>query len=343
MKQLLLYALLLTAFLSNGQTVFFTSQQAFPNKASKFYSSLAQNDSLLLFNAKDYKLYAYEKATGRQLWVYNLGWQSNVSPFFAGTSIWANTKDGASVQLDLKGREVKTLPFSIETQPVLKSNILYTTGIYDGGCLIAYNLAADSVVWKRFLAHGCSRQPYYFGDKIFANAEGNHWLEITYDGRLKNSACETEEHTYPSELSCAESFAALTHDGKKINGRLAEDLATDNINGPEMLTIKSNSFVLTEGRLTVLGNKLRKQQSITLTDLSDSIEEDSDAFAKILKADDANVWVLYSNKLLVIQYKKQKLLQTIDLQKWMPHQAVLDGNRLWLISKNDGLLYGLTL
>ena len=69
----------------------------------------------------------------------------------------------------------------------------------------------------------------------------------------------------------------------------------------------------------------------------------SDAFAKILKADDANVWVLYNNKLLVLQYKKQKLLQTIDLQSWLPHQAVLDGNRLWLISKNDGLLYGLTL
>ncbi|RYZ51081.1 MAG: hypothetical protein EOO14_18465 [Chitinophagaceae bacterium] len=197
MKQLLLYILLMTAFLSNGQTVFFTSQQSFPNKASAFYSSLAQNDSLLLFNAKDYKLYAYEKATGRQLWVYNLGWQSNVAPFFAGTSVWANTANGASVQLDLKGKEVKSFPFSIETQPVLKSNTLYTTGIYDGGCLIAYNLAADSIAWKRFLAHGCSRQPYYFGDKIIANAEGNHWLEMTYDGRLKNSACETEEHSYP--------------------------------------------------------------------------------------------------------------------------------------------------
>lgn len=344
MKQLLLSTLLMTSVLASGQKLFFTSQQSFATKQpNKFYSSVTLNDSLLLFNARDYNLYAYDKTTGQQLWVYNLGWQSNVPPFVAGSFIWANTKEGTSVQLDLKGTRLKTLPFSIETQPVIKNNRLYTTGIYDGGCILAYDMVADSIVWKRFLAHGCSRQPYYFADKILANAEGNHWLEISYEGRLKNAACETEESNYPSELSCAEEFLAITHDQKKITGRLAEDMAADGFNGPEIFTTTKNSFILADGRLTIIGNKLRKQASITLTNLSDAIEEDNDAFAKILKADDEKVWIAYSNQLLVLQYKKPKLLSTIDLTQWMPHQAVLDNNRLWLISKNDGLLYGLTV
>ena len=83
-------------------------------------------------------------------------------PFFSGNYIWATNGDKKVIMLEpATGTLLKTLPVStIETQPFLKNDILYFTGLYDGGCLIAYDMKTDSVLWKRFLAHGYSKTPY---------------------------------------------------------------------------------------------------------------------------------------------------------------------------------------
>jgi outer membrane protein assembly factor BamB len=344
MKQLLLCTQILAALASSAQEVFFQSKQSFTQKQqASFFSAIALQDSLLLFNAGDYHLYAYDKNTGQQKWVYFLGRKSNVGPYFAGNYIWANTNESEAVQLSLTGTKVRELPFSLLTQPLVRGNILYATGIYNVGSIVAYDIAADSVLWDRFLAHGCSRQPYYFADKVIANAEADAWLEMNYDGKLKTDDCQSEEHRFPSELSCAEHFAALTHDNKRIDGHLAVKLYADSDNQRDVFTTAKNTFILAGGQLSILGNRLKKLSTETVYSLAGEIEMDEYSTTKILAADAATVWMLYNNKLIAYNYKKHSMVKMTDLEKWDPHQALLDGNRLWLISKKDGLLYGLTL
>jgi hypothetical protein len=344
MKQLLSVTLLFLSMTSVGQKVFFKSQQSFAEKELQtFFSSLQMEGNTILFNAPDYKLYAYDKSTGQQKWVYYLGRKSNIPPFFAGNYIWMMSGEIESVQLDTMGREVKKLPFSVETQPLIKNDILYTTGIYDFGCLIAYDLKNDSVIWSRFLAHGCSREPYYLDDKIIANAEGDHWLPVNYNGTLRDSTCDIKDDRFPSSLPCAETFHCLTHDRKKVEGKFGEKIFPDDYAKKEVLAEGQNTFILYEGVMTVLGNNLKKKFSGSIDKLSEEIEMDEYAKCKLLKADDTFVWLLHNNKLITFNYKKKSVVKVMDLEEWEPHQLVMDDKRLWVISRKDGLLYGLQL
>jgi hypothetical protein len=346
MKQLLTSIFLFCASNSIAQTVFFQSAQSYSKKEMEtFYSSISLQNNLLLFNAPDYGLYAYDKASGKQLWHYDLQRKSNKPPYFAGNFIWATSKDEKVWQLDTAtGIPLKLLPFtSVETPPFEKNGILYGTGIYDGGCLYAYDIKLDTVVWKRFLAHGCSVQPYYLTDKIVANAEANNWLEVRYDGKLVDAACEGIEVGYPSELPCIKTFTALTHDGKEIRGKLAEDVVTQSGDAPDIVSAYQQSFIFSNGLLKIVGNNLKLKSSLHLLSLAPAIDEDDRTLAKIIKAEKENLWIVYSNHLFIYNYQKKKLVKTIDLNAWQPHQVIADDSRLWVISKKDGLLYGLDL
>lgn len=310
-----------------------------------FYTSFNMQGNLVLFNAPDYRLYAYDKKSGEEKWSYDLQRKSNISPFFIRNHIWATSGDKEIIKLDTTGKRVKAFAFpTMETQPVVKGNILYGTGISEiGGCLFAYDLDADSILWKRFLAHGCSKTPYYLADKIVANAEGDNWIEIAYNGKLKDPACDIGEEIFPSQLPCAKKFKALTHDGKPINEKLAEKLFLNEYSEPAIFTTLEHTFILNDGHLTILGDKLKHKAPMLLASLSDTIEENMEGLVKILKAGKETVSILYSNQLIVYNHRNKKLVKTIDLSAWEPHQALPDGDRLWLISKKDGLLYGLLI
>jgi outer membrane protein assembly factor BamB len=305
------------------------------------------NDNLVLFNAPDYQLYAFSKNSGQQKWSYNLNRKSDFPAFFSGNYIWTTNGAKQVIKLDpVTGNLVNTLTVAtIETKPFLKNDILYFTGLYDGGCLIAYDINADSVLWKRFLAHGVSTTPYYLDDKIVANAEGDNWIEVNYDGTLKEAGCDKDavEGDFPSQLPCVKQFIALTHDGMEIKGKLAEDLALNADNIPAITSTAKNSFILNDGRLIILGNKLKKKSSLLLASLSDELEETSNAPAKILRADEEKITMLYSNHFIIYHHRDKKLLKLVDLSQWEPHQAILDEDKLWLISRKDGLLYGLVI
>lgn len=66
MKQILSAAALLLFLCAQGQKEFFRSAQTYtPQQMQDFYASLNVHNNLLLFNAPDYNLYAYDKAAGR--------------------------------------------------------------------------------------------------------------------------------------------------------------------------------------------------------------------------------------------------------------------------------------
>lgn len=347
-RSTLLCTVLICYVFSHSQSVFFKSSQSITDDQKiPFYSSVNIKDSLVLFNAPDYQLYAYDKKSGRQKWSYQLERKSDVAPAFGGNFIWVTNGAKNVIMLDqVTGKLVNTLPVSsIQTPAFFKNDILYFTGLYDGGSLIAYDINADSVVWKRFLAHGVSIMPYYLSDKIVANAEGDKWIELNYNGTMKQAGCDkdAQEGDFPSQLPCALSFVGLSHDGKEIKGKLAEELGLNADNIPTIISTTKHSFVLNEGQLVILGNKLKKKAVLPLASLSDSLEEDNDFPAKILHANDETVAILYDNHLVIYDHNDKKLLKLVDLSQWEPHQAIFDESKLWLISRKDGLLYGLNI
>jgi hypothetical protein len=339
--------LLLTTTAAYSQKEFFRSQQVFKEgQLDKFYSSITIHDSMILFNANDYHLYAYNKNNGSLKWAYKNNYKTVVPVFVVDNIIYAaasQKEEPQAVQISLAdGKLIKTLPFGpLQTKPTVKNGILYGTATYNYGCIIAYDLQKDTVAWSRFIAHGLSRQPYYFDNKILANAEGDNWVELGYDGVLLDTTCAVKASIFVAENPCVKNFTALSHDGLEIKGKLAANIFENNFNDqPDLLTTKKFTYVLSDGKLSILAAKLKLKQQVAVSSLAiDLVETDK---TKLLKADDENIWLLYADHLLQYNHKTKLLVKLTDLTAWQPQQVLFDGENIWLISGKDGLLYGLS-
>jgi hypothetical protein len=347
MKQLLSAAAVLFCLFTHGQKVVFQSMQSYTQEQlADLYASIAVQGNLLLFNAPDYNLYAYDKSTGALKWTTALGWKSNTPPFFVQDYILANNQEEQVVRLDTAtGKLVKTLPFwNIASPPLLKGGLLYTTGIYEAGNLIAYDPAADSVRWYRFLAHGYEHAPYYQADRIWANGEGDTWLELDYGGRILSPACDTAEAGAPWPPSCSQAFLALTHDGKKITAPWAKELGLSEYDRPQVGYTPRATLLLGEGTLHTIGKGLKRKASTPLhTLLPEDVEEDALSAQHLLKTEGDSVWLLYNHRLMVYDFRHKRLLRCVDLSAWQPHSPLLDEDRLWFVAQKDGRLYGVVM
>ena len=74
-----------------------------------------------------------------------------------------------------------------------------------------------------------------------------------------------------------------------------------------------------------------------------SYSRQSGVYTYIYRITEDEVWILYHDKLLIFNSDKERISSLIDLSQWKPHRAVADGQKLWVINREDGLLYGLDL
>ncbi|MCG2612875.1 hypothetical protein LZZ85_01240 [Terrimonas sp. NA20] len=340
MKHLFVSLSLLFVLPVFSQEIVFTSAQTFSKEdMNSFYSSVAINADLVLFNANDFKLYAYRK-DGTLAWETSINRKSNIPPFFVDNSIWVNGNENRNTYIRVLSRSdgtlKKTTSFEMWTTPMIRNGVLYSTGISKGGCVFAYDLRADSLIWERFIAHGISQKPYYQSGKIIANAEGDNWLELDYEGRLIDPQCEDSTVSFPSELKCVKTFDLLTHDGIPVSGKKAERLMA---NDAITRNSTSHTFFLQNDKLIILGNKLREKASIRLDAWFKDKEFDEYAIKSIIETNDEKIWLLLNNHVISYNHKAKKLETQLDLSNWEPHQVVIDEDRIWFISKKDGLLY----
>ncbi len=340
--------LLLVTTSAFPQKEFFRSQQAFTKEQmSSFYSSLTIHDGLVIFNANDYHLYAYNKKDGSLKWSIETNYKSTIPVYVQDSIIYAGISKKEvhqAAQFNLAdGKLIKALPFGpLATKPFIKNGMLYGTAIYDFGCILAYDLKKDTVAWSRFIAHGFSRQPYYFENKIMANAEANNWVALSYDGVLLDTTCKVKAALFVEDIPCVKKFTALTHDGLEIKGKLSEDIfGTDFYDLPQIITTDNFTVVLHDNKLSIISKKLKMKHQVEVSSLADDLADDYNT--KLLKADDEHIWLLYSNHLLQYNHKTKKLVRITDLTAWEPNSVLLDEENIWLISGNDGLLYGLSL
>ncbi len=346
--------LVVVFFFSNtsfSQKEFFRSQQSYTtDQLNNFYSSFTIEGDRVVFIANDYNIYSYNRHTGKQQWKTSASYKSNVAPFITGSVVYAGVHENrvtSAAQFDLNtGTLLKLLPVgALATKPVMKDSILFGTALYEAGCLFAYDTKQDTIVWWRFLAHGFSEQPYYFPGFIQANAEADNWVKLNYAGVLLDTSCKTKADIFVRDIPCVKNFLALTHDGLEIKSDfLTKHFGDNDITTSDVITSDRHSFILVNDRLAIITNKRKLKKLVELAELlPDTAVNTYSLFNKLLGANDETVSFAYSNYLILYNHRKERVDNIIDLTPWEPHQVLLDSNRLWLISKKDGLLYGLSL
>lgn len=91
----------------------------------------------------------------------------------------------------------------------------------------------------------------------------------------------------------------------------------------------------------ILGNNKKVMLNADLSSVWYNDSEERGILKNILQVDAQTLWFIDQNQLVHYDFKKERILRTVNLDAWRPHQLILDHRTIWLISKNDGQLYAL--
>jgi hypothetical protein len=349
-------------FSAESQEQFFKSEIPLSEgQLKEFYAAVAIEGNNIAFIANDWSVYVLDKNTLKTRWSTYLARKTNVPAFVTPQGVLATSRENV-VLLDINtGSPMDTIPIDwFETKPIIRNNVLYCTGIYEGGKVFAYDMAEKKMLWSQFVAHGYSVKPYYLNDRIVANAEGNQWITLAYDGKAlscpekKTEKTELEEDeeedVIPDEasdeeldISCRETFAILTHDGVKIKEEKLTKLMTKDTDGiGQVLHTSDYTLALdSEGtHILVLGKKGKKIGLLDLTKMS-AQEVIEGSKTEMLKIQNNVLWIFYNDLVIAYDFVKKAIVQNTDLSAWEPHQVIVDDKNFWLVSKKDGQLYGI--
>ena len=336
-------------FVSNisfSQTAFFSTKIEFTKThLQEFNSAFTVSGNNVIFNANNFTTYCYNKQTGKQVWLYITSRKSNKPPYvYKGNIITAIYQDEVykAVILPLiPGKSVQTLSIgSVLTDPFFKGDIMYTTALQDGGKLLAYDLKTNKIIWEQFVAHGVEKQPYFLKNKIVANAEGDNWFEMNYAGKFLQTGCKTKAQLFVENIKCVRNFKILTHDDKELTESFLEKYFGMDAEVKERHS-DTKTFLTDGNMLLILGNGKKILKQIDFNQI-DSLAIANDYY-KIVEIDNQKFWFLNKAVLTHYDYVADKLIKQYDLSKWEPHQVIIDGRKIWLISAKDGQLYGLNL
>lgn len=328
-----------------SQTIIYKSDFVFDDfKPSGFSGSIIMAGDNVLFNAYNQKVYSIAKKDGKINWEIDAVTNSDIIPYsYNNTFFYGKYHNGVSrvVQFNLNtGKKIKELPFtSLNTEPFFLNNIMYCTALADGGQLIAYNMNENKIIWQKNIGFGVDVQPIYLKEKIIANAEDDNWFEIGYDGNFLKTKSKKHIYLDTTQIFIKE-YKFLTHDGKEITADFLKKNKLSN-SDYQTKTDENHTAILTESQLLILGNNRKKLLQLYLEKEFPTDDFSNDAYRSILALQPENVWFCYQNFLIQYDFVNKKRLRKVDLTKWNPHQVLLENRTIWLLSGNNGQLYGL--
>lgn len=317
---------------------------------TKFYSSFSIDSTQIYVNSNDYYLHAFDKKTRVLNWSHYLANKTNTNPIVHKNSIIVGKHISEyynkCVQLNCKtGDTIQTLKVDeIFNQPIFKDNIMFSTAITyeDGGCILAYDFNKNEIIWKQFIAHGVSTQPFFLKNEIVANVENDNWFTIGYNGVLKDTLCKNQGHTFVDNIKCVKNYITLSHDEKAIDfSFLSKNLGFYDTFHSKFYDNKT--FLLGNQTLLILGNNKKILQKIDLEDIIISLDNNYSIYKTILKVENNTIWFIINNRIVNYDFHNKKVNAAFDVSKWNPHQLILEQNLCYLISRKDGQLYVLNL
>ena len=328
-----------------SQKVFYKSNFVWDDfKSQEITATITIANNSILFDAPNDTLYAIDKKERNIQWKIPSAKKCKTAPFLYNTSFfYGNNEEGLSrvSQFDLDtGKKIKDLPFlSLKSKPHFLNTMMYCTALADGGKLIAYNLEENKILWQQNIGFGVEAQPVYLKDKIVANAEEDNWFEIDYKGNFLNTKSKKPIYLDTTRYFIKE-YKFLTHDGKEIT---ADFLKKNKLSHSDYQTKTNDNYtvIVTEKQLLTLTNNRKKVLQLALEKEFPTKNFDQNAFSGIVVLQTESVWLCYQNFLIHYDFTHQKRLRKVDLTQWNPHQLIVENRTIWLLSKNDGQLYGL--
>ena len=345
MTKFLIFITFIFSLSTWSQTEIFNTKINFSESdLEEFYSAISIDSQRVYFIANNYTLYVYDKNTKQLLWKDYAGNKSNNAPIYHQNYVFEKMAKGKILQLQaITGDTIQTLKIQeLTTQPVFKDNMMYCAAVSPeiGGAILAYDLNKNEIVWQKYIGHGVSYQPYFFKNKMVVNYENQYWFELDYNGNAldKSENCYSKNTEPPFE----EQFCNIHYD---VLNQFHKDAAIKNVIIEETkYHYAQNATVILKGnKLKIVNEKNKVKKEIVIDKIITLLETGINDYSEILKVEENTVWFVYENILDVYDFKKNKTIKAYDLSSWNPHKVVLDGNNLWLISRNDGELVGLTI
>lgn len=342
---LLKWCLLLVCSNVFSQAIIYKSDFAFDDFRPDGHSgSIIMAGENVLFNASNQKVYSIAKKDGKINWEIDAVTNSEIVPYpYNNTFFYGKHNNGVSrvVQFNLNtGEKIKDLPLTtLNTEPFFLDNIMYCTALADGGLSVAYNMDENKIIWQKNIGFGVDVKPVYLKDRIIVNAEDDNWFEIGYDGNFLKA--KSKKHIYLDTTQVfVKNYKFLTHDGKEITaGFLKKNKLSDS--DYQSKSIENHTAILTESQLLILGNNRKKVLQLHLEKEFPTDDFSTDTYRSILAFQPESVWFCYQNFLIQYDFVNKKRLRKVDLTKWNPHQVLLENRTIWLLSGNNGQLYGL--
>ncbi|HSD06087.1 PQQ-binding-like beta-propeller repeat protein [Flavobacterium sp.] len=337
--------LFLFSIASFAQTEFFKSKLLLSgDDLTDFYSSISIDSNQVYFNANDKYIYAHDKKTGILNWAYYSGAKLDNAPKPYRNNVFFGTGVGTWEQLNTKtGELVRIIRVNeVSTQPFIKDTIMYCAAVSPrmGGAILAYDLKNSSRVWQKYIGNGVALQPYFFKDKIVANFDDNYWFELDYEGNVldKDTLCYSKSFEPPLE----ENYCNIHYDilNQYNKGVAVKNVSTGNTKyyyGNEMTVILEND------KIKIINNQNKITNEIYISNILKLPETKINDYREILKIEGNRIWFFFENTLVVYDVGKNIIVRTYNLNSWKPHQVLLDGTNLWVISKDTGDLVGLKL
>jgi hypothetical protein len=342
-KALLCFFLFSTIALA--QTEFFRSKLLLSeDHLTDFSSSICIDSTQVYFNANDKNIYAHDKKTGNLNWSYYSGAKSNNAPISHRNNIFFETGVGTNEQLNAKTGELVRIVRvdGLTTQSFIKDTIMYCAAVSPqiGGAILAYDLKHSARVWQKYIGQGASVQPYFFKDKIVANFDENYWFELDYNGNLldKDTLCYSKHVDPPLE----ETYCNIHYD---IVNQYNKDVAVKNVSigNAKYYYASHMTVVLENDKIKIIDPKNKIVKEIYIDKIFKLPATTINDYREILKVEGSTIWFFFENTLVAYDIGKNKTIKTYNLNAWKPHQVLLDGTNLWLISKDNGELVGVKL
>lgn len=315
-----------------------------PSQLDEFYSTIEITSQSILFNCNNYKLYSIDKNNYSAQWVTRLGRKSNSGLFAHDTLIWASKTMEFGPQTfqfsSQTGEIMDSIPLAnLHSKPFIQKGIIYTTGLSDlGGVIMAYDFQNKSIIWQKFIAHGIDKNPIYTNNYIWVNAEGDQWFKINYQGQLMDSTCKNKNLNTSQEIPCLKKLLIPSHDNKILTDTKIKKIDPEFNQNEFIYAYGPNSTVLLYEN-TMLLFKNNKFKKINLNEHFKTLNGEYNPRKSILNVAKDEICIYLNNTIIYYSQSTNKIIKTIDLNQWKPHQVILDHENIWLISSIDGQLY----
>jgi hypothetical protein len=342
-----LFALLFTISTSSfSQKVFFKSGIPLTEKDMRpFYSSVAISDEKIFLQSNDYKTYAFDKKSSQISWEVYTGFKSDVPPVVANANVLIPGESYSLIVDTASGQVIDTLLYHDIAHYIVRDNILYATGLHEGGGVFAYDLKSRKILWDRYIGDGVAIKPYFEKDRIVVNAQGvSTWASLSYSTGRSLTGLDTVTTREELDPSCLREFEFRTHDGKEVSQAKAKKLfgkdyfGFQDIMRNDKFTVVLNADMV---QFLVLGDKLKPVALVNTTEMDLGEEDAYVELGSIIRIDENKVWFFIGSYITVIDFVTKKLVRQINLEEWQPHSVKLWNDEIWLISSKDGQLYGL--